>query len=174
MILETSSPSSEAKQVQILSADEANRQADILIASLNPTVQAKAESRVAVNILGVAVGGQNGVTATAIICKLTLLGITFYSIFTCQYLFKIFTNICYYFFLAVTRLSDYVEKAGCTPQVQAAIRNLLQEEYNGATTAFTSALRSLDVWNTPVGALGACLEESTSPPAVSKSDLKGR
>ena len=166
MILE---PSSEAKQVQILSADEANHQADILIASLNPTVQAKAESRVAVNILSVAVGGQKGVTATAIICKFT-----FYSIFTCQYLLKIFAHIYYYVFLAVTRLSDYVEKAGCTRQVQATIRNLLQEEYNGATTAFTSALRSLDVWNTPVGALGACLEESTAPPGVSKSDSPGK
>jgi len=55
-------------------------------------------------------------------------------------------------------LSEYVEQNGCTDSVKQIINGVL-DEYNGNTTAFTSALRSLDVYNTNVSALGVCLQE---------------
>ena len=62
----------------------------------------------------------------------------------------------------MVRLNFFVAEQGCTPAVQAAIVHAVDSEYGGSTTAITSALRALDVWNTPVSALGACVVESTS------------
>ena len=62
----------------------------------------------------------------------------------------------------MTRLSQYVDEVGCTPRVQSALRQTLNEQYGGSTTAMVNALRSLDVYYTNVQALGACLAQATS------------
>jgi hypothetical protein len=60
-----------------------------------------------------------------------------------------------------------VEEKGCTCQVKAQIKNMLNTEYDGNTFAMTSALRALDVRTTSVAALGACLQETTAEPSQS-------
>lgn len=110
--------------------------------------------RRAVTILGIAVNATSGVQTSAVIRKTFL---SYNRLFSLIFMINIFA-----YFFAVTRLSQYVDKVGCTPRVQSALRQTLNEQYGGSTTAMVNALRSLDVWYTNVQALGACLVQATS------------
>jgi len=65
----------------------------------------------------------------------------------------------------VTRFSDYVESAGCTYGAQDALQGVVNQY---GAFALTSALRALDVQDTNVTALGACLAETTSSESIAQ------
>lgn len=48
----------------------------------------------------------------------------------------------------------------------SVIRNVVDRDYEGSSTAIVDALRSLDIATTPVGALGGCLTQALSSSPV--------